>query len=197
MGPDSDRERGVGLAASIDGAHSAIDGGTCKRARVGVGVTGSGRTQSMPVLSGARHRGSSCGLGTVTKGTPLRTGITKPILANATRHRHEHHKCAQQHGKAKTHNAHGISTPALPPLTKLTYLKPVLLIMKDDPTFVDSRILSGRYQHSLCMSAMVLTGRGGSGALCHAVAGSLRMPTHETLAWSACVDAHCESVATK
>eukprot|EP00955_Chlamydomonas_euryale_P115209 366335-Chlamydomonas_euryale.AAC.11 len=33
----------------------------------------------MPVLSVARQRGSSSGLGAVTKGMPLRTVLTRPI----------------------------------------------------------------------------------------------------------------------
>eukprot|EP00955_Chlamydomonas_euryale_P083417 363859-Chlamydomonas_euryale.AAC.3 len=41
--------------------------------------TGSGPTKGMPVLSAARQRGSSSGLGAVTKGTPLRTALSHPI----------------------------------------------------------------------------------------------------------------------
>eukprot|EP00955_Chlamydomonas_euryale_P058624 357141-Chlamydomonas_euryale.AAC.6 len=55
------------------GAHGAVR----FRVRVRVRVTGNGPTEGMPVSSAARQRGSSSGLGTVTKGTPLRMVLSR------------------------------------------------------------------------------------------------------------------------
>eukprot|EP00955_Chlamydomonas_euryale_P089388 364462-Chlamydomonas_euryale.AAC.8 len=49
------------------------------RVRDRVRATGSGPMQGVPVLSVARQRGSSSGLGTVAKRTPLRTVLNHPI----------------------------------------------------------------------------------------------------------------------
>eukprot|EP00955_Chlamydomonas_euryale_P111866 366095-Chlamydomonas_euryale.AAC.11 len=57
----------------------------CSIVRVRASVTGSGPTRGMPVLSAARWRGSSCGLGAVTKGNAAVRGAepthTSPFMA--------------------------------------------------------------------------------------------------------------------
>eukprot|EP00955_Chlamydomonas_euryale_P084764 364003-Chlamydomonas_euryale.AAC.12 len=50
-----------------------------RHVRVRIRVTGSGYTRGMPVWSVTRRRGSSSGLGDVTKVTPMRTVLSHRI----------------------------------------------------------------------------------------------------------------------
>eukprot|EP00955_Chlamydomonas_euryale_P076878 362814-Chlamydomonas_euryale.AAC.4 len=84
------------MAAAIAAARAlgdaAADRRRCRRMYLGAGraadgvrsrVTGSGPTKGSPVLSAARQRGSSSGLGAVTKDKPLRTPLRHPSLPAA------------------------------------------------------------------------------------------------------------------